>query len=214
MSVKRKRKCSRFQVFIVFMAVFMGINLAVTAAILSSLYKYRQNDFTPADAEIVIGENDEEPAQTSQKELPVVTDDEGRYIVDKKVQVTSMRNDEYIRAALVPQWYDSEGRLCAGLGNAGDFGTAQPPDPLTNTQSHISTQNNLVTILTYHLSPDWQKYWDYDITTGFYSYKTPLKKGETTEPLILRAELSPEAYALCDEYTLHIDVIAESSQVR
>ena len=214
MLAKHKQKHGRFPVFLTFMIVFMGLNIAVTAAILSSLYKSRQNDFKPANAKIAILENDGEPAQTSEEELSVATDDEGRYMVDKKIQLTSIQNDEYIKAALVPQWYDSEGRLCAGLGNAGDFGTAQPPDPLTNTQRHISTQNSLVTILTYHLSPDWQKYWNYDTATGFYSYKTPLKKGETTQPLILRVELSPEAYALCNEYTLHIDVIAESSQVR
>ena len=205
---------SRFHVFIIAIVIFMCINIAVTAAILSSLQKSRQNDFTPANAEIAILENDEEPSQTSEKELPVVTDDDGRYMVDKKVQIMSIRNDEYIKAALVPQWYDSEGRLCAGLGNAGDFGIAQPPDPLTNTQRHISTQNELVTILTYHLSPDWQKYWNYDISTGFYTYRTPLKKGEMTEPLILRVELSPESYALYQDYSLHIDVIVESSQVR
>ncbi len=213
MTGKRNRKHGAFG-YCVFIIVFMGINIAVTAAILSSLYKSRQNNFAPAGAKIVIQENDEEPAQTSENELSVVTDDEGRYMAEKKVQITSVQNDEYIKAALVPQWYDSEGRLCAGLGNAGDFGTAQPPDPLTNTQRHISTQNELVTILTYHLSPDWQKYWNYDISTGFYTYRTPLKKGETTQPLILFAELSPETYALCKDYTLHIDVIVESSQVR
>lgn len=214
MAVKGKQRRFRFSALMIALVVFMVVNIIAVAAILPQLRQERENNVTPDTAKITIQENGDEPHQTSENPMPLPSpDDDGGYLLDKRVEITSTQNDEYLKVAMVPQWYDADGRLCGGLGDANDFGLAQPPDPLTNTQRHVSASNTSVTILTYHLSPDWQDYWRYDASSGFYYYKTILHKGETTRPLLLQVKLSAEAYALCQDHELHIDVIAESTQV-
>lgn len=207
------RKRVRFPVIMAITLSLMALSILAVAAILPQLQKDRTNDFDPAAAEIKIGENDSVPQPTSEKELTLEPDEErSKYTVDKKVQITSSKNDEYLKAALIPQWYDAAGRLCGGLGELSDFGIAREPDTVKNIQQYVSAQNENFVILTYHLAPDWSKYWTFDKDTGFYHYKSSLKKNETTEPLILSVELSADVYALAEDYQLQIDVITESIQ--
>ena len=203
----------RFPLIMAVTLSLMAASILAVAAILPQLRKHRTNDFDPGQAQILIRENETTPLSTDENELTLTPDaSKSKYTVDKKVQITRPRNDEYIKVALVPQWYDENGRLCGGLGDLSDFGVAQPPDALTNTQQYVSSQNDSFVILTYRLAPDWSKYWTYDSSSGFYHYKEVLKKGRTTEPLILSAELSADVYALSEDYRLQIDVISESIQ--
>ena len=213
MAKKSQTKRLRFSLIMAITLSLMGVSIIAVAAILPQLQKDRTNEFEPATAQIEIAENEETPHPTAKTELTLTdNEDKSGYIVDKKVQITSSKNEEYIKAALIPQWYDADGRLCAGLGDISDFGIAKAPDTVKNIQQYISSQNNNFVILTYHLDSDWNKYWKYDETTGFYHYKNALKKGQTTEPLILSVEISADVYELSKDYHLQIDVITESIQ--
>ena len=213
MAEQKPSKRLRFPLIMAITLSLMGVSIIAVAAILPQLQKDRTNEFEPATAQIMIQENDSTPQSTTENELEFSPDDEkSKYTVDKKVQITSTKNEEYVKAALIPQWYDADGRLCAGLGDISDFGLAQEPDTVKNIQQYVSSQNENFVILTYHLSPDWSKYWTYDKDTGFYHYNKALRKGQTTEPLILSVEMSADVYALSEEYQLQIDVITESIQ--
>ena len=207
-----RKKPDRFKVVMLLIIGFMCINLAAVAAILPALMKYRANEFVPASAKIAIAENDGDLQEASKNELVLEETDDGGYRADKKVQITNLKTDEYVKVCLVPQWYDSQGRLCGGLGEFSDFGIADPPDTAANTQSHRSSQNKAFVLLTYDLAPDWSDHWRYDGDTGFYFYKTPLKKGETTEPLILGVKIPKEVYSNNTDYVLRVDVLSESIQ--
>ncbi len=213
MKEKKHNQKLRFSFIMTVTLVLMVSSIIAAAVILSQLQKSRKNEFEPAKAQIAIGENDSTPKVTEKKELELEENlQEGTYTVDKKVVIKSSGNDEYVKAAVIPQWYDSEGRLCAGLGDISDFGKAQPPNAQTNTQQFVSTHNEYMVILTYDLAPDWSKYWYYDEKTGFYHYRNVLKKGETTQPLITGAEISSAVYGLSEGYELRLDVISESIQ--
>lgn len=213
MAENKPSKKFRFSLIMIITLSLMGASIIAVAAILPQLQKDRTNEFDPATAQIEIKENNSTPQATSEKELILDTDEEkSKFTVDKKVQITSSKNEEYIKAALIPQWYDAAGRLSAGLGDISDFGLAQEPDTVKNIQQYVSSQNENFVILTYHLAADWSDYWTYDKDTGFYHYKNSLKKGQSTEPLILSVEMSADVYELSEGYELQIDVITESIQ--
>ena len=210
----KKQKKLRFSLIMAITVSLMSASIIAVAAILPQLQPTpRQNEFEPVTPQIAIKENDSEPQPTATNEMIFYPDeDKTKYTADKKVQITNSGNDEYIKVALIPQWYDSKGRLCGGLENISNFGIPQEPDMLNHTQKYINSQNTDFVILTYHLSPNWSNYWQYDKNTGFYHYKNILKKGQTTEPLILSVEVSAEVYQLSSEYELQIDVVTESIQ--
>ena len=209
---QRKKRVNRFTILLIALIVFMCAVIAAVAAILPALQRQRANDFRPAKPEIGIIENDSEPEKTSENELVFSRNESGRYELEKKVQITSTKNSEYIKVMLLPQWYDSDGILCGGLGDISDFGKAAGPDAETQTQTYFSSSNPSFDILTLHLPDDWDKYWQYDNSTGFYHYKKPLSKGEVTQPLILSVSVSKEVYEQTADYELHLDVITESIQ--
>lgn len=213
MAKKHSTAVFRFPLIMTITAILMGTGILAVAAILPQLQRERENNFVPAQEQIAIKENDSSPAATAEKEIPLTeSEDKSVYTLEKKVEITNQKNDAYLKAALIPQWYDADGRLCGGLGSISDFGYAKAPDLITNTQQYVSAQKDSFVILTYHLSPDWSKYWRYDEATGYYHYLTPLTRGATTEPLILGAEIPAEVYALSEGLTLQIDVITDSIQ--
>ena len=116
-------------------AVFFIAPLIVFAVLYKS--DVRENKFRPANDNVQIIENNNDPADTQDNDYnwEPFTDSTNEiigYSADKtasfkngKSNITDPRhnNDEYLRVRFVPMWYDSEGNICV-IDGISDYSTA------------------------------------------------------------------------------------------
>ncbi|MBQ8927181.1 MAG: hypothetical protein IJ055_02760 [Oscillospiraceae bacterium] len=179
--------------------------LFITAlAVLAALYLSRQrvNVFRPATVDIEVKEGTKKDEQL---ERTMELDEEtGR--VEKPVEISDTRSraQEALRVCLVPMWYDSEERVCGSLFRIGTPAMNSEETALVYTDGDIT--------ITLGLHEGWKESgWEYRSDGCFY-YTGALLSGKLTPQLLDSVVLNDDAYALTEDYTLRIDVLADAIQ--
>jgi hypothetical protein len=170
----------------------------------------RRNSFRPAEANIQVKE-DNKPSDVKTKEYTLILDADNNYRTDKTVQIYDerSRSDMFIRVRFVPMWYDADGFLCASLNGLTDFRTAKLND---DRNALLFCNGYDETVLTLELDPFWENSWIYQEDDQCFYYGGLLNTGETTPALLRSVVLSQQGYDETEEYTLHLDVLADAVQ--
>ncbi|MBR1592141.1 MAG: hypothetical protein IJ666_03935 [Ruminococcus sp.] len=203
-----KRKLSKSSALITALVVLTGVGMLTAFAILY-LSNERKNVFNVGSAQIHVEENDDsntEPEKSNEltwkKEYE--NNEDSPYIADKKIVITSTKNDEYIKVMLVPGWRDKNGYICQ-LNELSDFAVFETEAK----KMYLKNRNNQL-IVTLNLDGKWREYWNYDAEQNCFHYKELLPVNASTHPLLQSVEISDTVYSLSEKCTFWLDVITDS----
>jgi len=196
--------------------------------VFAMLYKsdVRENKFKPANDNVQIGENGQDPADTqdnsytwepvtnSGNEITGYSADKTVFFKNGKNSITDTRNnnDEYLRVRFVPMWYDGEGNICV-IDGVSDYSTVSLNSEVQENATALvySTISGAPT-LTLRLSQKWHENWTFNAAEQCFYYKGLLRSDKTTDPLIAKAEITKAVYDQAEGYSMQIDVLADAIQ--
>lgn len=202
--------------------IFSCLSLLFITSIIVYAVVYQSNDrenkFNPAKAEIQIKESGN-PEETQTSEYTGATDAAGNFNVVKTVQIYDVRNknDEYLRVRFIPMWYDSDGNVVGGADEFSDFSHID----LVGNELQFKKSDNSTVLLRLKLSytddgnpeNDWSNEWRYDSSDQCFYYKGKIQSGDISAILLSGAQIPKAVYdATKDQYTLHIEVLADAIQ--
>ncbi|MCR4794084.1 MAG: hypothetical protein K5898_02730 [Ruminococcus sp.] len=189
--------------------------LIVYAFILKSAEKV--NQFRPAKQDILIAENQNNPAETQDNEIKwsVTTNTSGNHVAVKEVSVNEISNPngEYLRVRLVPAWYDSSGCIVSVIEDVTDICSAVIED----NKLLFKDSGGENTVVTVNLAENWNEKWETvpnNTNVQYFKSKVPIKKDDKEIELMSSVEISDTilSSAQTNNITLHLDVLTDSIQ--
>ncbi len=201
-ALKNKKKS------IAFGSIFAAAAVVPVAALAVVFYlSSKSNDFSPADVNIKISENNDTPLQTASKEFTLLSEN-SVYHTDKQVKIfESSESSKQLKVKLVPGWYDANGEICGNLGNISDFYRQKIED-----DSLIFFNRYDDKIVECILDEHWDRNWEYNSFDGCFYYTGKFDEDNYTSVLMTGVDILPSVYENSAGYDLHIDVLADSVQ--
>ncbi|MBR4628602.1 MAG: hypothetical protein IKO47_13085 [Ruminococcus sp.] len=194
--------------------------LLITPLIVFALVYYsnrRTNSFQPAEANIQVKEGNEvgDEINNTADYKWTATDDGNFYKVEKPVQIYDERkkNDEYLRVRFIPMWYDTDGNVVGGADEFSDFSSFALDNEEQSQATALLFKNSSGTeLLKLNLDPNWSDSWSYNTSDQCFYYKAAIKSGDISSTLMTGAQISKAVFDSTEEYTLHIEVLADAIQ--
>lgn len=177
----------------------------------------RENKFQPAKANIQVKEGNESSDELIKTDYAWTASGDN-YTVTKPVEIIDVRNmnDEYLRVRFIPMWYDTDGNVVGGTDEFSDFSNID----LVGDELQFKKSDNSTVLLTLKLYTDntdsennWSNDWRYDSSEQCFYYKGIIQSGDISNKLLSGAQIPKAVYdATKDQYTLHIEVLADAIQ--
>lgn len=184
-------------------------------AVLAVLYlsELRSNNFTPAEANVQVRENQKPTERLSDEEATEFTwpaePENNAYSISKQVEIYDQRekNDEYLRVRFVPSWHDASDNVCGGIAGLTDLKNAS-----CSGDKLLFKNKNDQTVITLTLADHWDDHWTFDPDDGCFYYDAAITPGDISQTLLSDVTISKDVYDLAKDYTLQIDVLADAVQ--
>ncbi len=177
---------------------------AVIAYAVTKTLKNANNRFYPSEADITLYENGNAVSGTNT--VALTADTSGDILTaDKKVEIENTSanagQELFVRAAIYPKY---------------ENGSFDYEIYIPNEGFPESISGNTFTMgdVTFNLSDNWNDYWFYNSSDGFFYYKNVLANGETTEPLLQSVSIFYNNWLAQYEKgaNLKVDVLADAIQ--
>lgn len=185
----------------------------------------RTNAFQPAEANIQVKEGNVCTDEINDTiDYKWTETDDSYYTVDKPVQIYDERkkNDEYLRVRFIPVWYDNDGNVCGGITGVSDYSTIALCDASDDVITDENDQQQATQLcfkdstgailLSMQLDLHWTNGWSYSMSDQCFYYKDRIKSGEFSSTLLKGAKISKSVFDSTNDYTLHIEVLADAIQ--
>jgi len=207
-------------VYVSLLMISCTVTILIATAI-SYFSNTRQNDFSPAEPNIQIQENDTPPTGDTQTNSLrfILSADKTYYSADKKIEILNPlapknenpHDEEYVRVKLVPSWRLTENTgneyIYANLNGISDFYSQK-----LNGNKLMVCDRFGTAIVTYILNALWQTEWTYNETDGCFYHKGLVADGSTASKLVESVQISKSVYDEAEDCTLVIDVLADAVQ--
>jgi hypothetical protein len=211
MSKKKKRT--------IIISGIITILLIAPQIVLAVMYQSskRENKFHPAQANVQVQEGNQSSDELINTDYTWTASGDN-YTVTKPVEIIDVRgkNDEYLRVRFIPMWYDTDGNVVGGADEFSDFSNIN----LVGDELQFKKSDNSKVLLTLKLYTDnadsennWNNDWRYDSSEQCFYYKGKIQSGDISNKLLSGAQIPKAVYdATKDQYTLHIEVLADAIQ--
>ncbi|MCC8192315.1 MAG: hypothetical protein LIO41_04670 [Ruminococcus sp.] len=221
--MKQLRKQTWRKKCFVAICIILSLALASTAVVyaVAKLTKTVSNRFTSDEITIAVVENGDDNSDPEAATELTWEQDSGSYTADKEVQIKNVNEDDvnnadaYIRVALIPSY---NAAVEVSTLSSVDVEVITPSYSLKSfgELTDISISGNQFTMgdVTFTLADDWDDYWFWNVTDGYFYYKAIVSPGTTTEPLLKSVSISRDVYSIliANDIELEVDVIADSIQ--
>lgn len=204
----------RFRLIVGAAAAFaVTVPVAVFAAIYSGS---RTNEFTPAQTNIQVKEDNSQGDRLESQEYTFSKPDgEEYYITNKSVSIYDGRaiGSDELRVRLVPMWYDAGGNIMGGIEGVTDLSIPELNDEETKLIYYSGQGSSRAPAITLHLTENWKTSgWSFISADGSFTFSGELSSDKTTPQLISKVELSKDAHNRAEGLTLELDVLADAIQ--
>lgn len=195
----------------------LALAAAVPVIVFAVVYysNSRKNTFKPAEADILVQENDGEETVSGdelkdQTYTMVQEVQNGTYYTNKTVQIIDRRSNpgEALRVSFVPMWEDEDGNICGGVDGVTDIRSTA----LVDNSKLVFRDGSGNTVITLYLKAGWNDSWSYDEGSGCFLFSGSLSSDKSTPELITKVEISDAVHTSAKDLTLQLDVLADAIQ--